>query len=279
MTDKLNITIEKIASLCRQNPEFDSELRRRLGINKSGLAALDDNRLSDIYEYCIEKIIRKQAEEFYADFPLKLEVPYLVDDYCRMESFRRKDNFWDFCLALYQQIERITNKLCDSQDLNDIAAGMWHLPAYVVTGNGISPSIDIRNDSKYTISSLVLTKTKDPQEDKTAKELRLQAAVDKMRAVVYFVGYKACMRSSDYYAYHEITSLLYNIYQCRNMNHRGGVLSPPQQSTINRISVSQSLYCFKFIGVLAQYVEYTRDGITHIPEILAYVKSLNNNIK
>lgn len=53
MTDKLNITIEKIASLCRQNPEFDSELRRRLGINKSGLAALDDNRLSDIYEYCI----------------------------------------------------------------------------------------------------------------------------------------------------------------------------------------------------------------------------------
>ena len=97
-------------NLTKQDVEFNEELRKKLGITSSASSALiDDDRLNQIYEYCIEKIIRKQAEDFYKDFPITAIVSTLIDDYVRMESFRRKDSFGDFCLALYQQIECVTH--------------------------------------------------------------------------------------------------------------------------------------------------------------------------
>lgn len=118
MEDNKKAAIEKIYLLTKQDVEFNEELRKKLGIASSASSALiDDERLNQIYEYCIEKIIRKQAEDFYKDFPITSIVSTLIDDYVRMESFRRKDNFGDFCLALYQQIENITNKICESSVL------------------------------------------------------------------------------------------------------------------------------------------------------------------
>lgn len=54
--------IEKIYLLTKQDVEFNEELRKKLGIASSASSALiDDERLNQIYEYCIEKIIRKQS--------------------------------------------------------------------------------------------------------------------------------------------------------------------------------------------------------------------------
>ena len=101
MDEKIKSTLNKIFQLTQQNTEFDTELRKRLSVAPAKSAILDDERIEQIYEYCIEKIIRKQAKEFYADFPIKSIVPILEEDFIRMESFRRKDNFGDFCLSLY----------------------------------------------------------------------------------------------------------------------------------------------------------------------------------
>ena len=73
----------------------------------SPLLSTGEKRLDSIYELCIEKIIREQATAFYKDFPSKLEEirPTLVNDYIRMERARRRDDFEEFCMAVYQQIE------------------------------------------------------------------------------------------------------------------------------------------------------------------------------
>lgn len=280
MDDKLKSTLDKVIRLTQQNAEFGSELRKSLNIDCSANnGIISDERISQIYEYCIEKILRKQAEEFYEDFPITSIVPTLVDDFVRMESFRRKDAFGDFCVSLYQQIENITNKLCESKQLNNIAEKMWGCPAYVVYNKDVEPSIDNRLDSIFTIASLVFPgqnkKTGLPYSvEKSQSSLQVQYASDKIRAIIYFLGYKATMRNVDYENYKEITSLMSDIYQCRNMNHRGNTLTQWESDTINRIIPMKSYYYFKFTGALAQFVNGIKNGIPAIPTIEAYSQSI-----
>lgn len=72
---------------------------------RSKLLSSPDGRIDRIYEYCIEDIIRKQAEEFYVDFVLADIKDTLVKDFIRMEHWRRRNNLDEFGLAVFQQIE------------------------------------------------------------------------------------------------------------------------------------------------------------------------------
>ena len=278
MDDKLMSTIDKIARLTQQNTEFDMELRKRLNVASANSVLSDDERINDIYEYCIEDIIKKQATEFYADFPLQTIKDRLIGDYIRMESFRRKDNFEDFCLSLYQQIECMTNKLCENKDLSDITEIMWGHPAYLKIEKGKDTSIYNRGGD-YTIASLLFPGNNKQSGNtnafvKSRISLQTQYAMDKIRTIVYFLGYKAMMKSGDYDSFVEITSLLNDIYQCRNMNHRGNSQNQWEKETFDRIFPLKSLYYFKFLGVLAQYVEYIKEGWRYIPELKKYSESI-----
>ena len=271
-------TIDKIARLTQQNTEFDMELRKRLNVASANSVLSDDERINDIYEYCIEDIIKKQATEFYADFPLQTIKDLLIGDYIRMESFRRKDNFEDFCLSLYQQIECMTNKLCENKDLSDITEIMWGHPAYLKIEKGKDTSIYNRGGD-YTIASLLFPGNNKQSGNtnafvKSRISLQTQYAMDKIRTIVYFLGYKAMMKSGDYDSFVEITSLLNDIYQCRNMNHRGNSQNQWEKETFDRIFPLKSLYYFKFLGVLAQYVEYIKEGWGYIPELKKYSESI-----
>ncbi len=272
-------TIDKIIRLTQQNTEFDLELRKRLNVACANSVLLDDERINQIYEYCIEKIIKQQAIEFYEDFPLQSVKNVLIEDFVRMESFRRKDNFGDFCLSLYQQIECMTNRLCEKKELSDITEKMWGHPAYLKIEKGKEPSISNRSGD-YTIASLLFPGN-DRQSGntnafvKSRVSLQTQYAIDKIRTIVYFMGYKAMMKSSDYDSFVEITSLLNDIYQCRNMNHRGNTQSQWEKETFDRIIPLKSLYYFKFLGVLAQYVEYIKEGYSYIPKILDFCETIS----
>jgi len=280
MDEKLKSTINKIIQLSKQNEEFNVELRKALEIMPSANSVLfDDERINQIYEYCIEKIIRKQAEEFYKDFPLQSIVSSLKEDFVRMEFFRRKDCFGDFCLSLYQQIEGITNKMCENKVLAEITEKMWASPAYVKTQQNSTISISNRSEANYNIAMLVFPgQNKNSGQpysvEKSRVTLQAQYAGDKMRIVVYFLGYKAMMKASDYDSYVEFTGLLNSIYQCRNMNHRGNTLNQWEKETQARILPLKSFYYFKFMGVLAQYVDYIKKGFPSIPNIEEYAKTL-----
>lgn len=271
-------TIDKITRLTQQNTEFDMELRKRLNVASANSVLLDDERINQIYEYCIEKIIRQQAIEFYADFPLQSVKETLIEDFVRMESFRRKDNFGDFCLSLYQQIECMTNRLCEKRELSDITEKMWGHLAYLKIEKGKEPSISNRS-GEYTIARLLFPGNNKQSGNTNAFEksrisLQNQYAIDKIRTVVYFLGYKAMMKNSDFDSFVEITSLLNDIYQCRNMNHRGNSQNQWEKETYDRIIPLKSLYYFKFLGVLAQYVEYIKKGWEYIPELKKYSDSI-----
>lgn len=280
MEENKKAAIEKIYQLTKQDAEFNEELRKKLGITSvANSGIIDDERLNQIYEYCIEKIIRKQADDFYKDFPFDTIKPNLIDDFARMESFHRKDNFGDFCLALYQQIECITNKLCESATLSDITDKMWGYEAYIKsTENGKEADISERSGS-YRIADLIF-----PGEnrntgvlnavEKSMKSLQNQYAYDKIKIVVYFYGYGAKMKSSDYDGFREITGLLNDIYQCRNMNHRGNTPTSWETETLSKIESLKSFYYFKFLGVLAQYIDMIKRGHNMIPDIANYTKTL-----
>ena len=285
MDEKLQTVLNKILRLCSQNPEFDMKLRKQLRVASANFGLLDDERINQIYEYCIEEVIRQQATEFYADFPLFTIKDDLIEDFVRMEFFRRKDNFGDFCLALYQQIECMTNTILSDERLSDITKSMWELPAYLNTKECKNPPIFVRSyrsyGSDYTIAKLLFPYENKQSGNSNASEkiaipLQKQSAKDKMRIIVYFLGYKAMMKSSDYDSFKEVTSLLKDIYQCRNMNHRGNSPSPEIQ---DRILPLKSLYYFKFLGVLAQYVEYIKEGYDYLPTIYAELPTILNHAK
>jgi len=131
MEENKKAAIEKIYLLTKQDAEFDEELRKKLEITSSASSAIiDDERLSQIYEYCIEDILRKQADNFYNVFKYASFKENLVSDYVRMERFRRRNEFGDYALALYQQIETILNAIFMVPHFKVIINSMWNKPFY-----------------------------------------------------------------------------------------------------------------------------------------------------
>ncbi len=68
-------------------------------------------QIADIYEYCLMKNLREQAEDLYKDFPMTDIAPRLVEHYVDMEESRRKNDFDAFGLNLYLQVELIVETL------------------------------------------------------------------------------------------------------------------------------------------------------------------------
>ena len=272
MDKKLKNTIDKIVQLSRGNIEFGAELRKRLGVSApKKILSVDGGHIEQIYEYCIEEVVKCQAEEFYSDFPIKDIVPELVKDFCRMESFRRKDCFGDFCLAVYQQLECIANKLCGNEDLIDIAKHMWGYPSYVTIGKDITPSMTNRWENSFPIASLVLGKS---AVEKATKSLQSFYALDKLKTIVYFVGYKTLIFGSNIDDYKDYINLLSDIYQCRNTNHRGCTLEAWQQCKLDKVLAHKSVYYFKFLGALTQFIEMIKGGWTELPAMRQYAIGL-----
>ena len=83
------------------NEEFTKKLRALVSPNgESGAFAVSagsNSKIDSIYELCIERIIHDQAVRFYNGFPIEELKSSLIADFVRMEHFRRKDNFDDFC--------------------------------------------------------------------------------------------------------------------------------------------------------------------------------------
>lgn len=277
MDNNLKATIDKIYLLTKQNTEFDTELRKRLNIVSANSAIKNDERIEHIYEYCIEHVIKEQAKDFYKDFPLEKIRSTLEQDFVRMEFFRRKDCFGDFCLALYQQIECITNTLCDMPELETTVSKMLDCNPYVKFEKGKETTIYNRATSNYSIAKLVLGQKK--LDEKYSKKLKEQSAIDKIKIIVYFLGYKAQMLDRDYNTYREITELFYNIYQCRNENHRGSTTNEETQKVLNIVEPLKSFYYLKFMGALSQYIEYIKTGYTFLGDLLRYSQTILQPIK
>ena len=283
MDEKLKTTISLVVQLSKQNSEFDSELRKALGLLLSANNSfLENERFNHIYEYCIEEVVRKQAQDFYKSFPINEIKSQLQYDFVRMELFRRKNNFGDFCLSVYQQIECITNFLCIDSNLKGVAEKMWAYPAYLKDNK--NPKLEERlyreDNSCYAIAHLLFYGKNEKGQplciEKSSMHLNELHAIDKIRNIVYFVGYKAEMKSEMYNGFNDICNLLYDLYQCRNLNHRGSIQTERAQNTIDKIEPLESLFYFKFYGLLVQYVEFVKEGFPLSSRLVNYANNLNS---
>lgn len=209
--------------------------------------------IQNIYEFCIEHNIENQANEFYSRFPFDDIKGKLIQDFKKMEHERRRDDFENFCLCLYQQIENITNYLFD----------LKVEPIWPEERNNNAISMFDKKQNKYV---------KHPTNGKTITELVFESAGEieelskwpakrKFRAVLYYCYFGGQVLNE--YAFNAIFYTQNDIYQMRNENHRGNKPIEYQQNKLNNIRSKSSRYYLKFYGFLEDFVTKIENNVVN----------------
>lgn len=206
--------------------------------------------IQDIYEHCIEKVIIKQANNFYKDFKLEEIKPELIKDFIKMEHERRRNDFDNFSLCVYQQIENITNYLFE-QNINKIWDG-----------------------EKNNVAIQYFDKRKQKQITKTVNQLIFGNAKDwfsnvKFKALLYFYYFNKSIKVQI--PFNSLVDTFNEIYQVRNLNHRGSSPTDYQKQTLEKIKGKESKYFFKFYGFLEDIITTINSNIPN--------KKGNNGLK
>ena len=273
---KLHLLVEKLRT------SDDRELLHYL-MDELTPSLSETEKIDQIYEYCIERIARQQAKQFYSSFPIKEIVPLLIEDFIRMERFRRQDAFDDFSLALYQQIERINNAFSKNEKFVNTINKMWQESAFVEEewedGKRLTPDVKNRVYNGRTIAQFIFfgvnKKTGKPcAEEKILTPIEELAAYDKIRIVVYYLIYSASLIKNQQNDYTSYTKLLFEIYQCRNRNHRATGQTTQEQKFTEEILPKSSYYYLVYSEALARYVEGISKGFDKLIEIEEYANKL-----
>lgn len=234
MTDK--IKLKKLVEIfdeilkIKENEWLVDDLLRMIEKNFKVNELAKNSIIREIHEHCIEQVTENQAKDFYKDFPMEKIKNSLIIDFKKMEHERRRDDFYNFGLCLYQQIENITQHLFLGKDIQVL---------YEKNQNKI-----INDKKQQTLNSLIFRNSGD----------KFWYPNKKFVAILYFVVYKEDMQPRNYYS---ITDLSFNfdeVYQIRNMNHRGGEQTEFQRKIVERIQNNESSYYLKFYGFLNRFV-------------------------
>ena len=219
----------------------------------------NDNSINKIYEYCIKEIITNQANKFYEDFKLTEIKSKLIEDFIRMEHFRREDNFEDFCLAMYQQIENIVNHLFSNYSV--LENSKRESKNFVISIYDKEIKKFIKSTYGITVDKLIFQKYK-PEE---TVDLKTQTwyFMNKFRAILYYFYFNSKIEFNTS-KFEEIYNDANELYQVRNLNHRGGEKSEYQQKLYNEIIPRHSKYYFKFLGFLEDFISTLNQNITPV---------------
>ena len=243
---KLFDFIQEVSEL-KGNEWFKDKLTNKYSAHNAS-ADINDPAIAKIYEYCIKEIIQKQAETFYKDFKLLTIKHQLVSDFVRMEHFRRDDNFEDFCLAIHQQLEAIINYLCtDKLDFCNRIILDKNKSCY-----------KIKNKEKnfweeFKLWQLIIStyKTQLDADKLFNQQLIMWEYPLKLKAVIYY--YCFSQKIWDFYKFKEYNDLANEVYQSRNLNHRGGFQYETQKQLTDKIKNESHKYYFKFLGFLEDF--------------------------
>ena len=253
--EKLLILIDEI---CKNEEHlwFKERLYNRGNINvKNNYNG--ENSISQIYEYCIKEIITKQANKFYEDFILKDIKSVLIADFIRMDHFRRDDNFEDFCLAMFQQLENIVIYLFDYFELEKKIIASYN--QRVISIYSKEEKKFVKSNTSIYLSNFIFQKYKlEMPFDVSDKDFYFSF---KVRAVLYYFYFKETIEYNSN-KFEEIFNSANNLYQIRNLNHRGGEKNEYQQKILNEIIPNHNKYYFKFLGFLESFVSVINYNLT-----------------
>jgi hypothetical protein len=217
---------------------------------------VSSNSIDKIYEYCVKDIIDKQANKFYDDFILNDIKQVLIADFIRMEHFRRDDNFEDFCLAMFQQVENIVTylfayfelnkKIINDYDKRVILIYNKEQKKFVTSPNGLYLSNFIFQ--KYKIEHPLVLEN---------PEFYFNI---KCRTVLYYFYFKETIEINTK-KFDEIYNTANYLYQIRNLNHRGVERNDYQQKIIDEVMPNYNKYYFKFLGFLEMFVSVINNNL------------------
>jgi hypothetical protein len=241
--EKLILLLKEIADQPGKEWVRDSILKTILNSENSISPNQIPREISEIYELCIKSIIKEQAEKFYENFKLNDLKEKLIHDFIRMESFRRNDNFEDFCLAAFQQVEGIINYL-SSNDNYEIFIKLYKEKTHK-SKNKITEKYEDQMLWQLIFNPELTNEDLYKKINKPINEWEF-ASKFKLFLFIYYFKKKV-------YNKHDYDAVFYlgnELYQARNLNHRGGNQTDWQKSTIKKVKNESGKYYFKFLGFL-----------------------------
>lgn len=272
--EELKKLLSFIDALIKQpgNEEFVAGLRALLRI---GTDSLEKERIEQIYEYCIERNLRQQAEGYYVSFPIKELVPELVETYMMMESFKRKNDFLNFGAQLFKQIEGIANYICKINEYKEIFTELYNYPSLIEYQKGTLPKISSpRIKESDHIGKLIFGDYEKTQEgkEKSKIEPKNQYIQDKIKIALYFAGYATCMYNHT--EFNKIAFEVSKLYLVRcEADHSGNSRTPAQEKIFQEVINNVGKYYVDFICLLNLFVDKITNGFQQKDALYEFVQS------
>lgn len=222
-------------------------------------------QINEIYELCLKKNLREQAEDLYKDIPLSGIAEDLVELYVEMENARRANDFDSFGRYLFLQIELIVGTIIKEDGfkrLYEAIRKMKPLSRYSRENRTNYRADFIQNKTNRDGTKEKLTKdTVDKflfiSNDSCGKPIDSLGAIDKCRIVLYTVCYQAKVSgwpTEDFDA-------LSGIYNVRNHeSHTGVNMTDAQQEYYDRLVVDKTKNYLRFLGFLLTFIKGISDN-------------------
>lgn len=240
------------------------------------------NAYQGLYEFSVEEVLKKQANEFYKNHnvPNKMKQE-LIESFVEMEHQKRRDNFEGFCVAVFKQIE-----CC--------------VVHFFKNGNLLKHIFKIRKNNTFTSYQHYFDYTQKIVNGKTNKEYKYGYLVENNILSMYNNSTESYYSEADYdnffknfdysqikidridfmikfrivlfilifnekiedFQFKEKKEIFESIRQVRNTSHGGGkssldkseIMTNQQEIAINAIEQKYINY-FKFQGFLVEFME------------------------
>jgi hypothetical protein len=222
-------------------------------IKQQGIDAkiTDSTILNNINEYCIEEVIKQQAEDFYKKiiYPKK-EKEQLISDFIEMEHHRRRNNFEGFCISMFQQMENITNLLF-RELLHDLFKNERHIKGLM---NETEPNFkSIRLDQLIFFRGNTIPNIKEiePYFSIIDKPLKFWDFLLRFKVILYYAYFSKFVYSSK--QFHNVFFIGKSIYDIRNKIHRVEFNKKIIENSSSFLPEENQNY-FKFYGFLHDFI-------------------------
>ena len=232
------------------------------------LAPASDARISDIHEQCIESILTQQANEFYKDFVIADLRPQLIADFIKMEHWRRRNNIYEFSLAMYQQVECIVNYISRNNTLCEVFHTMMDCLCFV---DAYPPTVDNRNPkSSYTVAQLLFMHD---APTKSKEILPSLWAYDKFKAINYFVCHQTMLTNYQFDQFVGETRIFGELYALRNRVHRGNDLTEKEIERTKQVEINPSRGFLTLTAFLTWFIDSVNKGYPLSNELVTFSKT------
>lgn len=217
--------------------------------------------LGEMHEFTMEQYIRIQAIHFYDGFPFTEIKQQLIQDFIEMEHCKRRDDFEGFALCAFQQLENITNYIFNEKDVWERLKKERGTKMY--TGLNRKDNVAYRWGQTLGDQVTFTIKGANPEKLKADFFLKEKEKVDflpKYKVILYYSYFKETINS--YEDWNRMYDVGYNLYLCRNGNHRGSIHSDWQAAKSIELLDNKYSYYLVFLGYLADLVKNIKTNYT-----------------